>query len=125
MRRLRAPPRLALSEKEGADRKSDRQLVQNQAAAAHGGDRGALQPGFLAPVCVPYSGMTDIEKTPDATTERRVDTQTREVVELVLIELRRQGIIEKEIEAFLARRRKAAESGLPSGGRRRPRRPQT
>jgi hypothetical protein len=69
--------------------------------------------------------MTDIEKTPDATTERRVDTQTREVVELVLIELRRQGIIEKEIEAFLARRRKAAKSGLPSGGRRRPRRPQT
>jgi hypothetical protein len=66
--------------------------------------------------------MTDIEKKPTETTERRVDTKTREVVELVLIELRRQGIIEKEIEAFLARRRNRTESDLPPEGRRRTRR---
>jgi hypothetical protein len=66
--------------------------------------------------------MADIEKRPDEPTERRVDGKTREVVELVLIELRRQGIIEKEIEAFLARRRKGAEHGLPPNTQRRPRR---
>jgi hypothetical protein len=50
--------------------------------------------------------MSDTEKTPDETSERRVDVKMREVVEAVITELRRQGIIEKEIEAFLARRRK-------------------
>lgn len=66
--------------------------------------------------------MADIEETPDATAERRVDAKTREVVELVLSELRRQGIIEQEIEAFLARRRNRADSGPPSKNRRRPQR---
>jgi hypothetical protein len=56
--------------------------------------------------------MVGLEKKPDATTDRRLDIATREVVELVLIELRRQGIIVKEIEAFLTRRRNRAERGL-------------
>jgi hypothetical protein len=66
--------------------------------------------------------MADIEKRIDETAERRLDLKTRDVVELVLIELRRQGIIEKEIEAFLARRRGRAESGPEPKARRRPRR---
>jgi hypothetical protein len=66
--------------------------------------------------------MTDLEKMPDAPTDRRVDAKTREVVELVLIELRRQGIIEKEIEAFLARRRNRAKNDLLPKTQPRPRR---
>jgi hypothetical protein len=81
---------------------------------------GSELPGFATSASVPYFGMTDLEKKPDATAERRVDTKTREVVELVLIELRRQGIIEKEIEAFLVRRRNRAERSLIPKGRRPP-----
>jgi hypothetical protein len=66
--------------------------------------------------------MADIEKRTGETAERRLDLKTREVVELVLIELRRQGIIEKEIEAFLVRRRSRVESGRKPKTRRRPRR---
>jgi hypothetical protein len=66
--------------------------------------------------------MADIEKKTGETAERRLDLKTREVVELVLIELRRQGIIEKEIEEFLARRRSRFESVPKPKTRRRPRR---
>lgn len=53
--------------------------------------------------------MAGIEKRPYEAAERRVDTKTREIVELMIIELRRPGIIEKQIDGFLVRRQKRAE----------------
>ena len=66
--------------------------------------------------------MADIEEKRGAITDRRVDSKTREVVELVIIELRRQGVIEQEIAAFLARRRSRAARGPVPNDRRRQRR---
>jgi hypothetical protein len=48
----------------------------------------------------------DAEKRLDEIIDRRIDTKMREVIEALIAELRQRGIIEEEIQAFLARRRK-------------------
>jgi hypothetical protein len=52
--------------------------------------------------------MTDTEMNSEKAAERRTDGAMREVVGLVIIELREWGIMEDEIQAFLSRRRNRA-----------------
>jgi DNA-binding transcriptional regulator YhcF (GntR family) len=50
--------------------------------------------------------MADTQKTRDETADRRRSTKMREVVELVILELRGIGVTEEDIETFLSRSRK-------------------
>jgi DNA-binding transcriptional regulator YhcF (GntR family) len=50
--------------------------------------------------------MATAEKSSDETADRRSATKMREVVELVIVELRRIGVTEEDIETFLSRSRK-------------------
>ena len=57
---------------------------------------------------MPQFEMTDTEKNSENAAERRTDSAMREVVELMIIELRQWCVMEEEIEAFLSRRRNRA-----------------
>ena len=50
--------------------------------------------------------MTDVDKGPDDAADRRTALKMREVIELVVLELRALGMTEEAIETFLARSRK-------------------
>jgi len=49
--------------------------------------------------------MADTDTNVDGSTDRRTAMRMREVVDLVILELRQLGLPEKDIETFLARSR--------------------